>query len=72
MRQTKEVKNAEKMVELVNDLTLDLHMMGVYLADMTSSVLYNRLWEVFESARQHKEYKYSEEYRRIQDGIHNQ
>ena len=59
-------------MELVNDLTLDLHMMGVYLADMTSSVLYNRLWEVFESARQHKEYKYSEEYKQIQDRVHSQ
>lgn len=72
MRQAKEEKNAEKMVELVNDLTLDLHMMGVYLADMTSSVLYNRLWEVFESARKQKEYRYSQEYKGIHDRANNQ
>jgi hypothetical protein len=72
VRQNKEEKNAEKMVELVNDLTLDLNMMGVYLADMTSSVLYNRLWEVFESARKHKEHRYSLEYKKIQDKVHNQ
>lgn len=72
MKHTKEAKNAEKMAGLVNDLTLDLNVMGIHLADATSSVLYNRLWEVFESARKQKEYKYSQEYKEIQDRIHSQ
>jgi hypothetical protein len=57
-RQTKESKTAEKMAQLVNDLTLDLNLVGIYLADLTSSILYNRLYEVFDSARTHKEKKY--------------
>jgi hypothetical protein len=59
-RHTKESKTAEKMAQLVNDLTLDLNMVGIYLADLTSSILYNRLFEVFDSARTHKEYRYSQ------------
>lgn len=66
---TKEGKTAEKMAGLVNDLTLDLEMVGIYLADSTPSVLYNRLYEVFESARTQKEYKYSKEYRDKMDRI---
>ena len=59
---TKEGKTAEKMAQLVNDLTLDLEMVGIYLADLTSSILYNRLYQVFESARTQKEYSYSQSY----------
>jgi hypothetical protein len=63
-RYTKEGKTAEKMAGLINDITLDLDLVGRYLADLTSSVQYNRLYEVFESARKQKEYKYSEEYQK--------
>lgn len=56
---TKEGKTATELAKLVNDLTLDLEMVGIYLADLTNSVLYNRLHEVFDSARFHKEQKYS-------------
>jgi hypothetical protein len=59
---TKEGRTAEKMAELVNDLTLNLDMVGIYLADLTSSILYNRLYQVFDSARTQKEYKYSQSY----------
>lgn len=62
-KHTKEGKTAEKIISLVNDLTLDLEMVGIYLADISSSVLYNRLCQVFDSARHQKEYRYSEEYR---------
>lgn len=59
---TKEGKTAQKFADLVNDLTLDLETVGIYLAGLTSSVLYNRLFEVFDSAKYHKEYMYSDEY----------
>jgi len=58
-KKTNEGKVAEKFAELVNDLTLDLEIVGIYLADLTSSVLYNRLYEVFDSAKYHKETKYT-------------
>jgi hypothetical protein len=61
---TKEGRTAEKMAELVNDLTLNLDMVGIYLADLTSSILYNRLYQVFDSARTQKEYTYSQSYQR--------
>jgi hypothetical protein len=61
---TKEGRTAEKMAELVNDLTLNLDMVGIYLADLTSSILYNRLYQVFDSARTQKEYTYSQAYQR--------
>jgi len=56
---TKEGKVATKFAELVNDFTLDIELVGIYLADLTSSVLYNRLFEVFDSARHHKEESYA-------------
>lgn len=67
---TKEGKVATKFAELVNDLTLDLELVGVYLSELTSAVLYNRLHEVFDSARYHKEESYKrgtreEHYERI-------
>ena len=52
---TKEGKVARQFAELVNDFTLDIELVGVYLADLTSSVIYNRLFEVFDSARYRKE-----------------
>lgn len=59
---TKEGKTAQGFANLVNDLTLDLELVGVYLADLTSAVLYNRLFEVFDSAKFHKEHIYSKEW----------
>mgnify|MGYP001061147143 CR=1 FL=1 len=58
-KKTNEGKVAEKFAELVNDLTLDLEIVGIYLADLTSAVLYNRLHEVFDSAKHQKENKYN-------------
>jgi hypothetical protein len=59
---TKEGRTAQKFSELVNDLTLDLELVGIYLADLTSAVLYNRLFEVFDSAKYHKEKMYTKEW----------
>lgn len=46
---TKELKVAEKMSEMVNDLTLDLDQVGVFLAS-NNNVTYRRLLEVMDSA----------------------
>lgn len=56
--QTNEEKVAKKLIALVNDLTIDLDLVGVYLAQQTSSVLYNRLDIVIDSARTHLEMEY--------------
>lgn len=56
---TKEGKVATEFAKLVNDLTLDLELVGIYLSELTSAVLYNRLFEVFDSARFHKEETYA-------------
>jgi hypothetical protein len=54
LRPTKELRVAEKMGEMVNDLTLDLDQVGVYIAN-DNSVTYRRLMEVAEAARFEKE-----------------
>ena len=56
LRNTPELKVANKMSEMVNDLTLDLDQVGVYLAS-SNSITYNRLMAVAESARYEKEEK---------------
>jgi hypothetical protein len=53
-RPTKELKVAEKMSEMVNDLTLDLDQVGVYLAS-NNSITYRRIIEVAEAAKFEKE-----------------
>ena len=52
---TKEEKVATTMVGLVNDFTLDLDLVGVYVAETASTVLYNRLITVADSAEQERE-----------------
>jgi hypothetical protein len=53
-RPTKELKVAEKMSEMVNDLTLDLDQVGVYIAS-NNSITYRRIIEVAEAAKFEKE-----------------
>lgn len=55
---TKEEKVAQKLIELVNDFTIDLDLVGMYLSQQTSSVLYNRLDTVIDSARTNLEIEY--------------
>ena len=54
IRQTKELKVATKISDLVNDLTLDLDQVGVYLAT-NNSITYRRLVEIIEAAQWEKE-----------------
>ena len=58
-RQTKELKVATKISDLVNDLTLDLDQVGVYLAT-NSSITYRRVMEIMEAAQWEKEERYHE------------
>ena len=57
--QTKELKVATKISDLVNDLTLDLDQVGVYLAT-NSAITYRRVMEIAEAAQWKKEERYHE------------
>lgn len=59
---TKESKVATTIVESVNDFDLDLDSVGMYVAQMSSSTLYNRLDVLMDSAREYKENDYNQEY----------
>jgi hypothetical protein len=54
-RLTNEQKAAKKLADIVNDLTLDLDLVGIYLAQYEATVLHNRLIVVIESADNQKE-----------------
>ena len=49
-RLTNEERVANKILTLVNDLTLDLDAVGMYMSQNASAVLYNRFITVAESA----------------------
>ncbi|NBU99936.1 MAG: hypothetical protein EBS31_00475 [Burkholderiaceae bacterium] len=51
---TKELRVAKQISNLVNDLTLDLDQVGLYLAG-NHSVTYRRILEIAEAARWEKE-----------------
>jgi len=61
-KRTEEEKVAKIIVYSVNDLTLDLDLVGEYVAEISNSVLYNRLGVVFDSAEETKlsQYGYNE------------
>lgn len=57
-KQTKEEVVANKMLELVKDVTLNLDEVGESVADNSPAILYNRLEVVMETARDRKESGY--------------
>lgn len=59
IHQTKELKVATKISDLVNDLTLDLDQVGIYLAT-NSAITYRRVLEIAEAAQYEKEERYHE------------
>jgi hypothetical protein len=59
IQQTKELKVASKISDLINDLTLDLDQVGTYLAT-DNAITYRRVMEVAEAAQWEKEDKYRE------------
>lgn len=58
MKLTKEDKLAMKMIDQVNDITLDLDQVGITIAQISPSILFNRLEVIVESAREEKEKQY--------------
>jgi hypothetical protein len=58
MKLTPEDKLAMKMIDQVNNLTLDLDQVGIVIAQISPSVLFNRLEVIVESAREEKEKQY--------------
>ena len=60
-RPTKELKVAEKMSEMVNDLTLDLDQVGVYIAN-NNAITYRRIIEVAEAAKYEREEREDDDY----------
>jgi len=59
IHQTKELKVATKISDLVNDLTLDLDQVGFYLAT-NNAVTYRRVMDIAEAAQWEKEERYHE------------
>jgi hypothetical protein len=55
---TREEKEAKRLADILSDLRLDLELLGHYLAISVSSVVYNRLQIVSETAKQVKENDY--------------
>lgn len=55
---TNEEKVAKTIVESVNNFGLDLEAVGLYVAEQSSAVLYNRLYTVAEAAKYYKEEEY--------------
>lgn len=66
---THEGKIAIKMIELLNDYDIDLDDIGMYIAQVSSSTMYNRLETVMDSAREHKEYDYANSRERHEEYI---
>ena len=60
LRPTPELRVAKQISHLVNDLTLDLDQIGIYLAT-NNSITYRRLMEVASAAKWEKEDRLHEE-----------
>lgn len=56
---TKELRVATKISDLVNDLTLDLDQVGIYLAT-NNSITFRRVMEIAEAAQYEREEGYLE------------
>lgn len=57
LRTTPELRVANKISELVNDLTLDLDQVGAYLAT-NNSITYRRILEIVDAAKWEKTEQY--------------
>lgn len=52
---TREEKVAQKLVDMLTDLRLDLDMIGIYFSQLARRVTYSRFETVYESAKEHRE-----------------
>ncbi len=57
---THEEKQVKKIADILADLRLDLELMGYYLGMNVSSVVYNRLQIISETAKATKENDYEQ------------
>lgn len=55
---TTEERQVKKLADIISDLRLDLELMGYYLGMNVSSVVYNRLQIISETAKEVKEKDY--------------
>jgi hypothetical protein len=55
---SKEQKVAKQLADILNDVTLDLDMVGKFLALHSSSVQFNRIQTIAETAQYEKEAQY--------------
>jgi len=54
-KRTREEIIAEKIVEFLSDLRLDLDLIGLYLGRYVRITLWNRLEHIYEVAKHHRE-----------------
>lgn len=59
MKKSNEEKYAEKIANLISDLRIDLDEIGIALARMSPTTIYNRLILVTEAAEAEKEQDYA-------------
>jgi hypothetical protein len=59
---SKEQKVAKQLSDMLNDITLDLDMVGKYLGIHSSSVQFNRIQLIAEIAQFEKESQYDREH----------
>jgi hypothetical protein len=59
IKPTKELRVAKTMSDLVNDLTLDLEQVGIYLAT-NNGISYRRIQMIAESAKHEREQAWRE------------
>jgi hypothetical protein len=52
---TREQQVAQKIIEFLADIRLDLDMVGLYLGRYARIVVYKRLEHIYETAKYHKE-----------------
>jgi hypothetical protein len=54
---TREEKVAQKLVDMLTDLRLDLDMIGIYFSQLARLTTFARFETVYESAKEHREDK---------------
>ena len=52
---TREEKVAQKIVDMLNDLRLDLDMIGIYISQLARLTTFSRFETIYESAKEHRE-----------------
>ena len=56
-KQTREESVANKIIELISDLRIDLDMVGLYFGRYARLVIYRRFEHIYETAKYHREHE---------------